>query len=179
SLASINGDLLIGITQPLGSTTTPGEILRVERNTGAPLHTYTDPSTLPTEHDALGAFMVTDGNTIYSVAIDRTTPSTQQVVVALDGTTGSVTHTFSEPVPTPSLGDAFGSPFAVDAGTHDVFIPSGANDIVYQFHSNGTLVRNYTDPVTAGEGFGFALAASSGKLVVGAQYAYVTIDPDT
>src|SRR5207244_3671707 len=62
---------------------------------------------------------------------------------------------------------------------HDLFIPSGTNDIVYQFHNDGTLVRNYTDPVTPGEGFGFALAASNSKLLVGAQLAVTSLDQFT
>jgi hypothetical protein len=179
SSVSLSGNLaLIGARADDAGTTNAGAAYLFNATTGALLRTFANPT--PQASDSFGQAVAVSGNRALISAIgDRTGATGAGAAYLFDTTTGALLRTFLNP--TPGSQDNFGIDVAL-AGNYALI--STINDdtanlnagAAYLFDiTTGNLVRTFLNPTPESnnvfgnnDNFGFAVALSSTKVVIGA-----------
>jgi len=170
---SISGNnVLVGANDDDTNGVDVGQAYLFDATTGALLLTFDDPTV--TTQDFFGQSVSIDGN---KVLVGAPGDDTNGVGVGqahlFDATTGALLLTFDDP--TVTAGDVFGVSVSIDGNNVLVGAPfDDTNGVdVGQAHlfdaTTGALLQTFDDPtVTTGDDFGFSVAISGNKVLVGA-----------
>ncbi len=170
------GDTLLVATNE--GATGDGEVDQVDLS-GAVVQVLDNPSS--DNGYGMGIAMAVSGD---KILISGTTGeivagATQGVVWEFDGTNGSVIQTLSEPSATANVAHGFGA--AVAYAGNDILVGAPSDDFVnwvfdggfvYQFESNGTPVRTYTNPEGVSTGqqyFGGSITVNGDMVLISAK----------
>jgi Ca2+-binding RTX toxin-like protein len=180
SLATINGDLLVGSPNfvPLFGPSIGGLVSRYNPATGASITSYANADAI--SGDKFGAAISVAGNRIYVGAPGRDADITDAGVVYVLDQDGNAINTVNNPIP--STGVLFGATIAGIGSGVAVGLPptNGGAGAVLVFDANGSLSRtiNSPDPAASHDFFGTSLAAYDGSLLaIGAPGSGATTDP--
>ena len=176
SIAVVGDTVVVGAAanvDPSGNPLAPGAVYVFDGASAALLRTIFDPA--PDRYDPFGGAVAAFGTDILVGAPALSSLSVNpEVVYLFDGSDGSLLRTFSNPV-MPARRMAFGASVTVVGG--DVLVGAPADGTGNKFHGSaylldgatGALLHAFANPSPGSvAGFGGALAASAGRVLIGA-----------
>jgi hypothetical protein len=172
SVAAVGNNVLVGCRCADKGATNTGAAYLFNGSTGGLIRTFTNPT--PGYADYFGCAVAAAGNNIIAGAYGEDAgASNAGAAYLIDGTTGDLIQTFSNP--TPAQGDEFGS--AVAAAGNDVLVGTmldGTNGTsagaAYLFDGQTGLLRRTFLGSGVGCWFGCSVAALGNDLLVGANH---------
>jgi hypothetical protein len=172
---AVSGNLVVvGAEQDDTGAGDSGSAYLFDATTGALIHTLANPT--PAASAKFGSSVSLSGNlVVVGTPNDSTDASASGRVHVFDASTGTLSRTLVNP--TPAANDHFGTSVAVSGhivvvGAADDDTGGGNAGSAYVFDANtGTLLNTLNKPIpAASDNFGYRVAISGGRILVGAPY---------